>query len=229
MGASRTLPGARAFAQPDRPLTTIHHMLGEGHPSIISTASLNPLSSRPISSASLCPVPATNRSLTARLLVPPTPTLSPSGSRRVDTPNTNTILVQRPLIERIARAFHPCQLGRLARTRHTAGTVVAELFSQSNSILRSSPTRSTCACGFGLWVQPCVLRSCADCDGVRKALSLARPSAAHNERSKSRSAVRSVQSRRDAPRASGGRGAWPLMESARQPSSGRRSDAKSTV
>jgi hypothetical protein len=32
MGASRTLPGARAFAQPHRPLTTIHHMLGEVHP-----------------------------------------------------------------------------------------------------------------------------------------------------------------------------------------------------
>jgi hypothetical protein len=54
---------ARAFAQPDRPLTTIHHMLGEVHPVDHQHRSLNPLSSRPISSVSLGRVrPRTARS-----------------------------------------------------------------------------------------------------------------------------------------------------------------------
>lgn len=80
MGASRTLPGARAFVQPHRPLTTIHHMLGEVHPVDHQHRQLKHAKLPPHQLRKLVPVSAVNRSLTALLPVPPTPTLSPSGS-----------------------------------------------------------------------------------------------------------------------------------------------------
>jgi hypothetical protein len=196
---------ARAFAQPDRPLTTIHHMLGEVHPVDHQHRSLNPLSSRPISSVSLGRVrPRTARSppscwcrrlrrsrpaalateRSAAASIPPTPSGPAPAHRAERARSTPASSAGSP-----APGIRPAQSWR----RFLRNQTIA--FSHHH-ILRSSPTRSTCACGLVLWVQPCVLRGCADCDGVRKALSLAQPSAAHNERSKSRSAVRSARSRR---------------------------------
>jgi NAD dependent epimerase/dehydratase family len=112
---------------------------------------------------------------------------------------------------------------------------VADLFSQSKHCVRLRPvfrgkvegTRSP-ACSV-LLGQAHAIRSCADCDGMCRALPRPWPTTAHPERSKNKSAVRSVRSRRYAPSTSGGRSTWWCSESAQQTSSGRRSDTKPTV
>jgi hypothetical protein len=80
MGASRPLPGTRAFAQPDRPLTTIHRMLGEVHPVDHQHRQLESAKLPPHQLRKLVPGPGHEPLATAFLLVPPTPTLSPSSS-----------------------------------------------------------------------------------------------------------------------------------------------------
>lgn len=69
----------------------------------------------------------------------------------------------------------------------------------------------------------------ADCEVKRGPLSLACSPNIHADRSKNRSASGSARTRRYAPCPSVGRGVSPLMESARQSPSNRRSDAKSAV
>ena len=98
---------------------------------------------------------------------------------------------------------------------------VADLFSQSNQCVRPRPvfrgkvegTRSP-ACSV-LLGQAHAIRSCADCDGMCRALPRPWPTTAHPERSKNQPAVQSAPSRHDARSASSRLSARRLKESAR--------------